>query len=321
MGRLRAKPIRMGYWRPLCDYETAVAVAVSRYIRDGDILVVSEKAISVAKGNIVDEALVKPGIAAKALARIWMRVFWGYILGPLCRLRPATIMRLRSYPIREGAAHKELVLRVAGPLHALKHGSEGGIDLSNVPYSYACLPLNNPQADAERLRRRIADLTGRIVTVLIADTDSTFSLQSFHFTSRPGAVRGIHAFPGPLPFIVGRALGLRQRATPLAVAGLPLSAEDALRASEAAHCARGSGAGRTVWDMADSFGVGLGEVTWEMLEKVEHFPIVIIRPKLIHRDRGSASKSGLLSLLRLRPSGRDPSSLPRQGYASKHVPM
>jgi F420-0:gamma-glutamyl ligase-like protein len=42
---------------------------------------------------------------------------------------------------------------------------------------------------------------------------------------------------------------------------------------------RGFGAGRTVWDMAETFKVDLADVSWEMLETVKHKPIVIVRAK------------------------------------------
>jgi len=274
---LRTRPIRTGYWRPIYDYCTTSAIAVSPHIRDGDIVVVSEKAISTAKGNIVDEASIVPSRTAKLLAHFWMHIVWGYFLGPLCRFKPPTIRRLRSYPLKEGSVHKELVLRHAGLLHALKYGSEGGIDISNVPYSYASLPLENAQREAERLRGCIVKVTGRRVAVLISDTDSTFSFGNFHFTSRPRPLKGIRAIPGPLAFIVGRALRLQQRATPLAVAGLRLSVDSALSIAERAHHTRGYGAGRTVWDMTERMRVGLSEVSWSMLEEAEHFPLVLVR--------------------------------------------
>jgi F420-0:gamma-glutamyl ligase-like protein len=72
-------------------------------------------------------------------------------------------------------------------------------------------------------------------------------------------------------------LKLKRRATPIAVAGRPISAEEALTIAEIANRARGYGAGRTVWEMAEKFRVGLTEVSWEMLEKVEHKPIVMVR--------------------------------------------
>ena len=56
-----------------------------------------------------------------------------------------------------------------------------------------------------------------------------------------------------------------------------LNAEDALVVADAADRARGYGAGRTVWDMTKRFHVGLTGVTWEMLDQVEHYPIVLVR--------------------------------------------
>ena len=57
------------------------------------------------------------------------------------------------------------------------------------------------------------------------------------------------------------------------------SAEEALEIAEVANRVRGFGAGRTVWDMAERFGVGLADVSWGMLETVKHKPIVIVRSK------------------------------------------
>ena len=71
---------------------------------------------------------------------------------------------------------------------------------------------------------------------------------------------------------------MNRRATPLAVAGSKMRVEEALEAAEIANRARGFGAGRTVWDVKKMFGVsGFGDVTWEMLEGVEHRPIVILK--------------------------------------------
>jgi len=77
--------------------------------------------------------------------------------------------------------------------------------------------------------------------------------------------------------LLHRILKLKKRATPIAVAGRPISAEEALTIAENANRVRGYGAGRTVWEMAEKFKVDLAEVSWEMLEKIEHKPIVIVR--------------------------------------------
>jgi F420-0:gamma-glutamyl ligase-like protein len=61
------------------------------------------------------------------------------------------------------------------------------------------------------------------------------------------------------------------------VTGRPIPVEEALTIAEIANRARGYGAGRTVWEMAEKFKVDLTDVSWKMLEKVEHKPIVIVR--------------------------------------------
>jgi F420-0:gamma-glutamyl ligase-like protein len=274
---LKIRLVKTRYWRPGEDGIESIIGNTRKFLRDGDVLVLSEKAISIAKGNIVDESRVRAGPLAKILVRLFTRIFWGYFLGRLCHFRSETLRRLRHYPLGEGSAHKQTVLHYAGLIQALKYGSEGGIDVSNLPLSYACLPLDNPQREAEAVRKAIKERTGKNTTIMISDTDSTFSYHGFHFTSRPDPIEGIHSFGGALSFIIGRALRLKQRATPLAMAGSAMSVEMALKIAEVAHHARGSGAGRTVWDMRQKFGVGLTEVTWEMLEAVDHFPIVVLR--------------------------------------------
>lgn len=278
----RFKAIRTWYWKPGTDYCTAIVKSLGSRVEDGDVIVVSEKAISTARGNLVDESKVAPGGAASFIAGFWMRRVWGYFLGPLCHLKVRTIEHLRRYPLLEGAQHKQVVLRIAGLLSALKYGSEGGIDVSNLPLRYACLPLHEPSREADRIRSSIGDKLGRRVTVMIADTDSTFSIRSFHFTSRPYPISSIKSFGGFVTYVVGKSLRLRERATPLAVSGSRLSTEDVLNLSELAHHARGSGAGRTIWDAATMFGVEPSEVTWRMLESVDHFPLVLFR---LRRDQ------------------------------------
>ncbi|MCW3976607.1 MAG: hypothetical protein NWE77_01600, partial [Candidatus Bathyarchaeota archaeon] len=72
---------------------------------------------------------------------------------------------------------------------------------------------------------------------------------------------------------------LKRHATPVAIAGSKLSTRKALSIAEVANRTRGFGAGRTVWDMAEAFNVDLVDVTWEMLGKVSHKPIVILGRK------------------------------------------
>jgi F420-0:gamma-glutamyl ligase-like protein len=273
----KARAISTPYWKPGDDYVTNVIQAAKNRLKNGDIIVVSEKAISTASGNIVDESKVKPQRTANFLARYWMRIMWGDVLGPLCHLRKETIQRLRNYPTKEGAQHKQVALQHAGLLQAFMYGSEGGIDGSNLPYAYVSLTLRDAQEIAQKVRTAIKETLNKNVTVLIVDTDKTYSWGSFNFTPRSTSTKGIHANYGVLAYVAGQSLKLPKHATPIAVTDKKLSTHEALKIATIANRTRGSGAGRTVWDMAERFGVSLTQTTWEMLTKVEHKPIVIIR--------------------------------------------
>jgi F420-0:gamma-glutamyl ligase-like protein len=275
--KYEAFAIATSYWKPGEDFLQMIVNSVKGRIDDGDFLTVSEKAISTALGNLIDESLVRPSMLARFLAKYWMRLVWGYALGPLCHQRKKTIRRHRAYPIREGSAHKQVALRLAGFLQALMHGSEGAIDGSNLPYSYVCLPLKNPQTIAQKIQRHIKTELNKQVTVLIIDTDKTYSLRNFHFTPRPKPIQGIHSYGGVFAYILGRFLRLKRRSTPIAVAGSKLSVDEALTIAEITNKTRGFGAGRTVWDMAETFNVALTEVSWKMLNRIEHKPIVILK--------------------------------------------
>lgn len=265
------------FWRPGEDYVEQIIRVLRDKVEDGDIITVSEKAIATASGNMVDESAVKTSLLAMTLAAYWMRLVWGHILGPLCHLRKKTINRFRTYPIEEGGRHKQVTLRLSGFFQALMHGSEGGIDGSNLPFSYVSLPLKTPSQVANLIRNQIESRLHKEVSVMIIDTDKTYSLRNFHFTPRPNSVPKIHSNWGIFAYVLGRFLRLKQRSTPIAISGSEMSAEDTLHIAEIANRARGYGAGRNVWDMVEHFGVSFTEVTWEMLESIEHKPVVIVQ--------------------------------------------
>jgi len=272
---LIAKRIKTKYWRPGDDFLNIIVSSVSGFCQDGDFVVISEKAISVAMGRVVDESKADASLVAKALVRVWTRLVWGYFLSPLCRLSNKTQRRLKRYPIPEGEAHKQITLRYVGLSQSLLHYSEGGIDVTNLPYVFAALPLLKAEEIGVKVRQRVKEGCGKDVTVMITDTDKTYSLGGTHITPRPSAIRGINSL-GLIALVVGRALRWTARATPLAVCGRPIDVEEALVVADLADRARGYGAGRTVWDMARRFHVGLTDVTWEMLDRVEHYPIVVV---------------------------------------------
>lgn len=271
----KAIPIKTKYWRPGDDYVSIIRSSILNKVEDEDMIVLSEKAISVAKGRLIDESRIRPSLLARFIASFWMRYVWGYILARLCHLKTKNVYRLRNYPVREGANHKQLALIYAGFLQALRHGSEGGIDVSNIPLAYACLPLEDPYEEAMKIQSGIQDIA-RKVSVMIVDTDMTYSWHNLHITPCSKPTRGIVSAGGFIAYLMGRALRFKCRATPLAI-GSSIDVNEALEIAQLAHKARGSGAGRTAWDVAKRFGTNLTSVTWEMLEKVNHYPIVIVR--------------------------------------------
>jgi F420-0:gamma-glutamyl ligase-like protein len=279
MTRYRILAITTKYWMPKTDYVQEITESAKEKIDDGDFVVVSEKAISTALNNIIDESSVEPTLSSEFIAKFWMRTVWGYILGPLCHLPVTFLKRLREYPFEEGSRHKQVALQHCGLLQALMFGSEGGIDASNLAYSYVSLPLGNARVIAQRIRKELLQESHKKVCVIISDTDKTYSFRNFHFSPRSSSFRGIHSFAGVFAYVAGRFFKLRRQATPLAIAGCEVHVEDALEIAEAANRTRGSGAGRTVWDMADRFKVDLADVSWEMLQTVKHKPIVILRSR------------------------------------------
>jgi F420-0:gamma-glutamyl ligase-like protein len=61
------------------------------------------------------------------------------------------------------------------------------------------------------------------------------------------------------------------------VAGGELRAKEALEIANIADKARGPGSGATVWDMAARFNVAVTGMTWALLSKLRHKPIVLVR--------------------------------------------
>jgi len=273
----KALPIASKYWKPGQDYLKEIVEHVDGKVIDNDTVVISEKALSTARNNIVDESQFNPSLSARILATRWMPTVWGYLLGPLCHLKKKLLNQIRHYPSEMGSRHKQVVLRHAGLLQALMFGSEGAIDGSNLPYAFVSLSLKDADVIAEAIRSEILKVLGKKVTIMIVDTDKTYSLRNFHFTPRPKPISGIHSCGGVAAYVAGRFLRLKKRATPLACTERNLGVEEALNIAEFANRARGSGAGTTVWNMAERFKVDLNGVTWEMLERVKHKPIVIVR--------------------------------------------
>ncbi len=277
MTKYKVLALTTKYWKPKQNYLDDIINTVKDEIRNGDFVVISEKAISTATGNIIDESKITASSNSKILSRFWMRICWGYFLGVLCHFGPKLLNRLRNYPLESGSRHKQTALLNAGFLQALLFGSEGGIDGSNLPYSYVSLPLKNADYHAEKIRQCIKLCLKKTVNVIIVDTDKTYLFKNFYFTPRPHPMKGIHSFGGTTLYLAGRVLKLKKSSTPIAVSGCKISPRIALQIANIADKARGQGSGATVWDMASRFHVQVDGVSWEMLAKIRHKPLVLVR--------------------------------------------
>jgi len=124
-------------------------------IESGDVVVVTQKIVSKAEGRIVNLSEVKPSALANTIA------------GQMNR----------------DPRHIEVILQEAARIVRMKdnhlivetkHGfvcANAGVDRSNVEGEYqVCLLPEDPDRSAENIRRRLKELTGADVAVIISDT-------------------------------------------------------------------------------------------------------------------------------------------------------
>ncbi len=280
--RYKLVPVRDRYWKVGSGaVRNALRALKDVTLTDGDVVLLSEKAVAVAEGELIDESRYEPGRLARWLAKYWMRIVWGRILGPLLKdvmdppLRDETVENFRRYPLEEGARHKQMVLEEFGLKHALEPLSEAGVDVGNVPGTCAA-PVPESAGDVAReLRERLMEERDVDVAVVVGDTDKTFELLGIKFTTIARAHPPIKAGTGIFGFLVGRLLAETLGPTPVAIAG-DLDVEEAIRLLERAEEVRTKGAGRTVYDMMREAGDPSG-IDEEFLDSFEHVPIVVAR--------------------------------------------
>jgi coenzyme F420-0:L-glutamate ligase/coenzyme F420-1:gamma-L-glutamate ligase len=124
-------------------------------IREGDVLVVTQKVVSKAEGRVVPLDTVTPSLEAEKLAA-----------------ETEKDPRLVELILQESTE----VVRQRGPvlITQTRHGfvcANAGIDASNVgPEGTVCLLPVDPDASAESIRAAVRDATGADVAVIISDT-------------------------------------------------------------------------------------------------------------------------------------------------------
>lgn len=264
-------PIETGYIKPNDSLDSIIEPA-RKLMKDNDYLVIAETPISVSQNRLVDESKYTPSITAKFLTVVWSKYLWGYILGPLLKIKKRTIKNLRKLP-KETEAHKEVVLQLYGLKHALKPASEAGIDLSNAPGTFVSLLPENPEKVACDIKKDI----GKEVCVMIIDTDATYMKNGKYFTGLPIAIDGIDADNGFFGYVKGQ-LSENMGSTPLGCSE-KMDVETALKIANIAEDYQRSLSTemKTIHSVKAVLGSEIDEVTIEDLDSITHTPAVIIR--------------------------------------------
>jgi F420-0:gamma-glutamyl ligase-like protein len=268
-------PVKTGYIKPNESYNIIIESA-GDLLKDGDFLVVSETPISVSQGRLVDESQFKSSIFSFLLADVWSKYLWGYLFGPIFRIKRRTIDNLRKLP-PEARVHKKVILDFYGLKHALKPASEAGVDLSNVPGAMVSLLPEDPQQVSRAIAAKISEDFGIKVTVMIIDTDASYQFMGKKFTSLPIALDGIKSDLGFYGYLLGR-FSKMLGPTPLGISK-PENLEKSLKIALIAenYHKQNEKDIKTVYDMKNIFNEDMSCITIEMLDSIEHTPAVIVR--------------------------------------------
>jgi coenzyme F420-0:L-glutamate ligase / coenzyme F420-1:gamma-L-glutamate ligase len=180
------------------DDDLAEHVARAAELRDGDVVVLAQKAVSKAEGRIVRLADVEPSAFARTLA--------------------ADNGDARQLEVILREARRVLRARQSFVIAETRHGficASAGVDASNAPEAGTVVLLpDDPDASAVRIRERLHELTGATVGVIVSD--------SFGRPWRQGTIDvaiGVAGIPALLDLRGTRdASGYELRSTQIAVA-------------------------------------------------------------------------------------------------------
>lgn len=273
------KPFR--YWYPGVDVAREIINRYKEYLVEKSIVAISEKAISVALGNIYDESLVKADPISKYFTKIVDSYLWGRVLCKFFRRSEEFFELLRETPLEYLASHKKLSIKYGGLIHFIKPYSEAGIDTTNLPYHYVSLPLKNADKIARDIRVDIVKSINKDIYVLILDSDRTFKfkyISNFAISTRPSYIDGIIDLGG-LGYILGKMFprSFKEYPTPVAYSGEWFGLPRILKLSRIAEKSMGHGLGRTAVEMLRNLGRrSFSEVKWRDMSKIKHYPVLII---------------------------------------------
>ena len=157
-GGIEVRPIvGLGEIEPGTDLAALIAAAAEEHgsaLRDGDILVVTQKIVSKAEGCVVELDSVEPSPLAREWATRWSK--------------DARVVELVLRQSRRIVRMDRGVI-----ISETHHGwvcANAGVDCSNVGGGRATLLPPDPDASAERIRAALFGLTGAQLGVVISDT-------------------------------------------------------------------------------------------------------------------------------------------------------
>ena len=200
--------LRLPEVKPGDDLARLVVDAASREasgIRNGDVLVVTSKVVSKAYGFLIRLSEVKPSMKALRIAEK-TGMDPRFIQAVLDNSDEVLFVLPFAKLVEKGVIRTEKMSRnIAGVYEAIKKApytlivrrggqiySDAGLDSSNHPEGVVSVPPENMDDYAREIRRRILELTGRRVAVVITDTEMWVSLGSLDFARGSSGIEVIH---------------------------------------------------------------------------------------------------------------------------------
>jgi len=272
------------YWFPGGNFVKEIVRNYKEYLDNGSIIAISEKAVSIALGNIYDESTIKLDPISKYLTKFINSYLWGRVFYKLFKHGENFLQIINEIPLEYLAIHKKLSIKYGGVHHFIKPYSEAGIDTTNLPYYYVSLPLKNANRVVREIREDIVKLVDKDVYVILVDSDRTFKpkhTRTLAISTRPSCVRGIIDLGG-LAYIVGRVFAKKftEYPTPVAYNGYWLGLPRILKITKIAEKSMGCGLGRTVIEMLRNLSKSsFSEVKWVDMSRIKHYPAVVVKIK------------------------------------------
>jgi coenzyme F420-0:L-glutamate ligase/coenzyme F420-1:gamma-L-glutamate ligase len=171
-------------------------------IEEGDILVITSKIISKARGYTFSPKEIKTGIKARLLSR-YLKIP-AYVIEKCIELHGNPVFVIPySYPLRDPEVLETISKNPKKALKLLKEypnmllyrtkwglSTDCGVDFSNLPGDTASYPPPDPDKEALEIARKIREKIGKNVGIVISDTEVV--------ALRPGSMEiaiGVYGIP------------------------------------------------------------------------------------------------------------------------------